>query len=78
MAFSKKGLIKQLKYEGYSTSDATYAVNKLKVDYKEQAVKAGENYLDTMAFSRSGLVKQLKFEGYTQEQANYAVDKIGL
>ena len=78
MPFSREGLIKQLKYEGYSTSDATYAVDKLKIDYNKQALKAAETYLDMMAFSRSGLIKQLKYEGYTTKQATYAVDKIGL
>src|SRR4030042_166751 len=68
----------QLKYEGYSTADATYAVDKLKIDYNKQALKAAETYLDMMAFSRSGLIKQLKYEGYTTKQATYAVDKVGL
>ena len=78
MPFSREGLIKQLKYEGYSTADSTYAVDKLKIDYNKQALKAAETYLDMMAFSRSGLIKQLKYEGYTTKQATYAVDKIGL
>ena len=78
MPFSRDGLIKQLKYEGYSTADATYAVDKLKIDYNKQALKAAETYLDMMAFSRSGLIKQLKYEGYTTKQATYAVDKVGL
>jgi predicted 3-demethylubiquinone-9 3-methyltransferase (glyoxalase superfamily) len=78
MPFSREGLIKQLKYEGYSTADATYAVDKLKIDYNKQALKAAETYLDMMAFSRSGLIKQLKYEGYTTKQATYAVDKVGL
>lgn len=78
MPFSRDGLIKQLKYEGYSTADATYAVDKIKIDYNKQALKAAETYLDMMAFSRSGLIKQLKYEGYTTKQATYAVDKVGL
>jgi colicin import membrane protein len=39
MAFSKEGLIKQLEFEGFSNEDATYAVNQIDVDWKEQAVK---------------------------------------
>lgn len=53
MAFSKKGLIEQLKYEGYSTEAATNAVNSLDVDWNEQAAKSAEQYLSFMSFSRS-------------------------
>lgn len=78
MAFSRTGLIKQLKFDGYSKEDAEYAVDKLKINYNKQAEKAAKNYLDLMAFSRSGLIKQLKFDGYTQEQAVHGVDSVGL
>ena len=78
MPFSKSGLIAQLEFEGFSTEDATYAVNKIDVNWKEQAVKKAKSYLDTMAFSRSGLIEQLEFEGFTTEEATYAVDQIGL
>ena len=40
MAFSESGLIDQLEFEGFSNEDATYAVNKLNVDWKEQAKKS--------------------------------------
>jgi len=78
IAFSKSGLVKQLEFEGFSNEDATYAVNKISVDWKEQAVKSAKVYLDTMAFSRSGLIEQLEFEGFSNEEATYAVDEIGL
>ncbi|MDD5589399.1 MAG: Ltp family lipoprotein [Candidatus Nanoarchaeia archaeon] len=78
MAFSKTGLIKQLKFDGYSKEDAEYAVDKLKINYNKQAEKAAKNYLDLMAFSRTGLIKQLKFDGYTQEQAVHGVNFVGL
>jgi hypothetical protein len=74
-ALSKKGLIRQLKFEGYSTKDAEYAVGAIDVDWNEQAAKAAANYLDNQAFSRSGLVQQLRFEGYTKAQAEYGVSQ---
>lgn len=77
-AFSKKGLIKQLEFEGYSNVDATYAVGQITVNWKEQAVKSGKNYLSFTSFSRSGLIKQLEFEGFSSDEATYAVDQIGL
>jgi CheY-like chemotaxis protein len=78
MPFSRKGLIEQLEFEGYSTEDATYGVDALDVDWKEQAVKSAENYLDTMPFSRESLIEQLEFEGYSTEDAEYGVTQNGL
>lgn len=75
MAFSYAGLIEQLEYEGYSTSDATYAVDHCGADWNEQAVKKAESYLRSMSFSESGLIEQLEYEGFTHEQAVYGVKK---
>ena len=77
-AFSRKGLIDQLKFEGYSTADATYAVDAIDVDWNEQAAKSAENYLEYSSFSRQGLIDQLVFEGFTQSQAEYGVSTTGL
>lgn len=77
-AFSKPGLVKQLKFEGFSEPDATFAVNQLEVDWNEQSAAKAEQYLDTQPFSRDGLIKQLKFEGFTDAEANYGVKKAGL
>ena len=76
MAFSRQGLIDQLIFEQYSNEDATYAVDKLNIDWKEQAVLKAENYLRNMAFSKTGLTKQLEFEGFTTEEANYGTENI--
>jgi hypothetical protein len=72
-AFSRAGLIKQLKFEGYSTADATYAVDNVVVDWNEQAAKSAQSYLDLQSFSRDGLMRQLLFEGFTRAQAEYGV-----
>ena len=77
-AFSRTGLIKQLEYEEYSTEDATWAVDRVTVDWNEQAAKSAKNYLEFSSFSRSGLIDQLIFEGFTQEQAVYGVSQTGL
>lgn len=76
MPFSYSGLIEQLKYEGYTTSEATYAVDHCGADWYAQAVRSAENYLELMAFSRSGLIEQLEYEGYTHDQAVYAVEQV--
>jgi hypothetical protein len=77
-AFSRSGLIKQLKYEGFSTKDATFGVDAQKADWNDQAAKKAKEYLDYDSFSRSGLIGQLKYEGFTTAQATYGVKKVGL
>jgi outer membrane biosynthesis protein TonB len=77
-AFSRSGLIQQLEFEGYSNEDATFGVDSLNVDWKEQAAKSAQDYLSFTAFSRSGLIQQLEFEGFSREQAEYGVTQAGL
>ena len=77
-AFSYKGLVKQLKYEGFSTSDATYGVSHSGANWKKEAVESAKQYLRSSAFSRSGLVEQLKYEGFTPAQALHGVRATGL
>lgn len=72
-SFSKKGLIKQLEFEGFSKSDATFAVSHVDADWDAQAVKSAKSYLDTGSFSKQGLIDQLVYEGFTLAQAQKAV-----
>ncbi|MCR5797635.1 MAG: Ltp family lipoprotein [Eubacterium sp.] len=74
-AFSKKGLKKQLKFEGYTSKEADYGVKHCGANWKKQAVKKAKQYLNYSAFSKKGLYKQLLFEGFTKKQAKYAVKK---
>lgn len=78
MSFSRKGLIEQLEYEGFSNEDAIYGVDHVEVDWNEQAVKKAKSYLSFSAFSRKGLIEQLEYEGFTHEQAVYGVEQNGL
>ena len=71
------GLIEQLEFEGYSTGDATYAVDHCGADWNEQAAKSAESHLEFMAFSRDELIGQLEFEGFTPEEAEYGVVAVG-
>lgn len=51
------------------------------MDWYEQAVKSGEDYLSFSNFSRNGLIQQLESkygEGFTHDQAVYAADQVGL
>jgi hypothetical protein len=77
-AFSRSGLVHQLKYEGFSTKLAVYGVDKQHANWYRQAVRMAQAYLRYSAFSRSGLIAQLKYEGFTTAQAKYGVKKVGL
>ena len=77
-AFSRDGLIKQLKFEGYSVADATYGVDAQKADWNKQAAASAQGYLDLSSFSRQSLIDQLMFEGYTRPQAEFGATKVGL
>jgi hypothetical protein len=77
-AFSTKGLLRQLKFEGYTAADATYAVNAVHANWNQQAAKSAQEYLDTQSFSRIGLIRQLEFDGFTVSQATYGVNQTGL
>ena len=72
-SFSRLGLIQQLEYDDFSTSDATYAVDSLSVDWNAQAVKKAQQYLNYTSFSRQGLIEQLEYDNFTASQAAYGV-----
>jgi hypothetical protein len=74
-AFSKSGLVEQLKYEHFSSSDARWAVAHLRVSWNAQAVKKAKSYLRISSFSRQGLIEQLEYDGFTHHQALYGVSK---
>lgn len=76
MAFSYSGLIDQLKYEGFSESEAEYGADNCGADWNEQAEKKAKEYLDFMAFSYDGLVEQLEYEGFTHSQAVHGADSV--
>ena len=77
-AFSRSGLIEQLEYEGFSTEDAKWGVDRASADWNEQAAASAESYLEYTSFSRSGLIEQLIYEGFSPEQAEFGVSQTGL
>lgn len=72
--FSRTGLISQLEFEGFSNTDATFAVDAQKADWKMQASRSAASYLRTAAFSRTGLISQLEFEGFSNAEAVSGTD----
>ena len=77
-AFSRSGLIDQLKYEGFTTAQAEYGVDAQGADWNAQAALKAASYLNYSAFSRSGLIGQLEYEGFTTSQAEYGATAVGL
>lgn len=77
-SFSRKGLIEQLVYEGFTKTEATSAVDQLHADWNTQAVAHAKSYLEYQAFSKKSLIDQLEYDGFTPAQAKYGVSKSGL
>ena len=64
------------KYGRYSEYTSQSAVNKLNIDWKEQAVLRAKSY-QKFHYSKEKLVDQLiKFDLFTQEEADYAIEKV--
>jgi hypothetical protein len=82
--FSKQGLLNQLTSsagEGFTESQAEYAISYLHPDWNAQAVDSAKGYLQLGGFSRASLIQQLTSsagEGFTEAQAEYAVNKVGM
>ena len=81
--FSKQGLLSQLTSSagnGFSKSDAEFAVKYLNPDWSAQAVDAGQGYLSGgQGFSDQGLLQQLTSsagDGFTEAQAEYAINSL--
>jgi hypothetical protein len=79
--FSEEGLLSQLTSSagnGFSKSDAEFAINYLHPNWDQQAVDAAKGYLsEGQGFSEQGLLSQLTSSagsGFTQAQAEYAVN----
>jgi len=90
---AKKQAISRLKHQNYSKEDlrnhlneqygftpeeAAYAVENCGADWKEVALKATKNYLNSYAQSRNAMFKVLtEYWLFTEEEANYALENCG-
>jgi hypothetical protein len=80
-AFSRSGLIDQLHSaygEGFSLSDATWAVAHCGANWNHEAYLSAKEYLSQESFSLSGLIDQLQSssgEGFTHSQAVWGATK---
>lgn len=82
MPMSRKGLIDQLssEYGGqFPKKTAVFAVNHIKVDWKQEAFESADSYKNNMGMSKAGIFDQLTSEygeQFTGAQAQYAVDRV--
>ena len=81
-SWSKKHLSKEqikiylTKYGRYSEYTSQSAVNKLNIDWKEQAVLRAKSYQE-FHYSKNKLVEQLiNIDKFTQEEADYAIEHV--
>ena len=75
-AYSKKGLIENLKYEGFSEDIAECAVKSINANWKENCVRSAYSYLDLFSSSKKELIHQLDYDGFTSEEIDYAMNQI--
>lgn len=76
-AFSREGLIEQLKYEGFSEEAAIYGVDNCEANWLGEAVEQAQSYVSHSSFSYLGLIDQMKYSGFTDEEAEYGADNCG-
>ena len=76
-AFSKKRLYDQLKYEGFSDSEAKYGSETVEADWNEQCAKCAKSYMSWTGYSRKRLADQLEYEGFTNSQIAYGLAAVG-
>jgi hypothetical protein len=81
--FSDQGLLQQLTSSagnGFSDSDAEFAINDLNPNWDAQAVDAANGYLsEGQGFSDQGLLQQLTSsagDGFCEAQAEYAISSL--
>ena len=73
---SMQAIKNEIKIYNYSEGANQYAVYKLNIDWKEQAVLAAKS-LQKYRYSKEKLVEQLiNVELFTQEEADYAVEQV--
>lgn len=78
LPLSRKGLIKQLEYDGYTTDVATYAADNCIANWNKEAKEMAEQYMDSTTYTYKDMVQQLETEGFTKEQAKFGAKAVGL
>ncbi len=76
-ASSQSGLQKELAYLGFTDEQATYAVENIKIDWNEQALRCAWSYYDyDIIKDKKDMERQLIFDGFTRKQAEAAATEV--
>lgn len=65
--------------KSFTPEEAQYAIDNIKGDYLETALKSAKNYQETMNMSKDAIYDQLVSdygEKFTAEEAQYAIDNL--
>ena len=65
-----------MSFEGFSKTEAKFAVDYVDPNWNNQAEQCAQTYLDMGGFSRTALIDQLVFEGFTRAQAEHGVNAV--
>ena len=77
--FSRLGLIDQLEFDKFSSSDSAYAADHVGADWNTQAALKAKSYMSLgTGFSYGSMVDQLEFDKFTPSQAAYGAKSVGL
>lgn len=75
-SYSKKKLLEQLMYEGFTKGEAEYGVEAVMTDWNEQAFRCAKDYYALGFKAKQELMEQLESEGFTKKEAKQAVARI--
>ena len=62
--------------EGYTNSQANFALENLNVDWNEIAYNRAVYCHEVLNLNKEKLIEELKFERFTDEEIQYAIDKV--
>lgn len=74
--FSEEKLRGQLEFEGFTTDEIDYAIDKVPADYNLEASNRAVLYYTTQNLSKQRIMTQLEYEGYTSTEINYAIGSL--
>ena len=76
-AYSFTGLMRQMRDEGFGTTEAMYGLIYCGADWEEQAARKARELLASGEYTREALYDMLVKVGFSEEQAEYGVKNCG-
>ncbi len=73
--YSRKNLIAQLVYDGFTPAQAEYGADGCGADWYLQAERSAFRYLRTQVLSDEELITLLMYDGFTRQEAEYGLKR---